>query len=116
MPEKAKRQHSFVIISRGSDGLTAPAPGTATPEPLVWTVTETGPKEEVAESEPALTTRLLNEQLSKYGRAVIYPDNNEFASAIPPIGRPSEKSYHVKAHRRGKDGILISPTTSSRLI
>jgi hypothetical protein len=105
VPEKAKRQHNFVIIPRGGDGLTVPSPGTAAPEPLVWTVMETGPKEEVAESEPALTTGLLNEQLSKYGRAVMYPDDNQFASAIPPTGRPGEKSYHVKAHRGSKDGI-----------
>jgi len=105
VPEKAKRQHNFVIIPHGGDGLTAPASGIATPEPFVWTVVETGPREEVAESEPALTTRLLNEQLSKYGRAVIYPDGNEFASEIPPTGRPGEKSYHVRAHRGSKDGI-----------
>jgi hypothetical protein len=109
VPEKAKRQHNFVIIPRGGDGLTVSAPGITAPEPFVWTVMETGPREEVDESEPALTTRLLNEKLSKHGNAVIYPDDNEFASAIPPTGRPGEKSYHVKAHRGSKDGIHISP-------
>lgn len=107
VPEKAKRQHNFVIIPRGGDGLNAPTAGTAAPEPIVWTVMETGAKEEVAEPEPALTTRLLNEQLSRYDKTVAYPSDDEFASAIPPTGRPGEKSYHVKAHRGSKDGFLF---------
>jgi len=107
VPEKAKRQHNFVIIPHGGDGLSAPAPGGVAPEAIVWTVAETGPKDEVAEPEPALTTRLLNEHLSVHGKSVSYPSESEFASAIPPTGRPGERSYHVKAHRGSKDGFLF---------
>lgn len=107
VPEKAKRQHNFVIIPRGGEGLTPASASNPAPEPIVWTVMETGPKEEVTEPEPALTTRMLNEQLQRYSRSVTYPSDDDFASAIPPTGRPGEKSYHVKAHRGSKDGFLF---------
>jgi hypothetical protein len=39
---------------------------------------------------------------------VIFPDADEFASAIPEGHRSREKAYHVKAHRGSKEGMLKS--------
>jgi hypothetical protein len=41
------------------------------------------------------------------GKEVIFPDADEFASAVPESHRKGEKAYHVKAHRGSKEGTLM---------
>lgn len=82
---------------------------------MVWTIPDGPPKsahfsgtgsvlDEPQEGETfqTLTRRLLDKNL-KPGK-LIYPDADEFVSAVPEAHRKTEKAYHVKAFRGGKDG------------
>jgi hypothetical protein len=111
IPEKAKRQHNFIVIPRNGDGVVALSPDTVAPEPLVWTFVEATGKEikEGVDPGPKATANAINEQLAAYGKKVVFPDENEFASAIPEPHRKNEKAYHVKGFRGSKDG-LSSPS------
>ena len=105
VPEKAKKQHSFVVVPRGGDGLSA---GPGAPECIVWTVNETAASEDNEKTaEPGNTARFLSTQLARFGKELIFPDEDEFASAIPTL-KKGDKSYHVKAHRGSKDGKFSS--------
>jgi hypothetical protein len=97
VPEKTKRQHNFVIIP------------SSTIEPIIWTVFEPSAKELAAgaNEEPAHTANLLNKELKPFRKRVVFPDENEFASAIVQSHRKEEKAFHVKAHRGAKDGTYI---------
>jgi hypothetical protein len=102
VPEKTKRQHNFVIVS------TSPAI-----EPIIWTVFEPSKKEldAGANEEPSYTANLLNTELKSFRKKVVFPDENEFASAMVQSHRKEEKAFHVKAHRGAKDGtVLFIPT------
>jgi hypothetical protein len=105
VPEKAKKQHNFVVIPNGGHGLLPLVSGA--PEPVVWTVFEPGPKDTDAPQEPDHTTKLLNAQLMSYRKKVILPTQEEFSSALPQANRKGEPAYHVKAHRGSKDGFLF---------
>jgi hypothetical protein len=102
VPEKAKRQHNFVAIPKNAHGLTPIAPGA--PEPVIWTAFEPAAKDTDAPKEPQHTAELLNKQLKHFGKNVVFPDENEFASAIVQSHRKGEVAFHVKAHRGSKDG------------
>lgn len=104
VPEKTKRQHNFIILPTNAYGLLPVLLGA--PGPILWTVFEPGPKDVDAPSEPAHTTALLNAQLAPFGKKVVFPDPNEFESAIKEPHRKSEAAYHVKAHLGAKDGYL----------
>ena len=105
VPEKAKRQHNFVIIPSSSV------------EPIIWTVFEPSVKELAAgaNEEPAYTSNLLNKELKPFGKKVVFPDENEFASAIVQSHRKEEKAFHVKAHRGAKDGLSSLASNPQRI-
>lgn len=112
VPEKAKRQHNFVVIPINGDGVN-PVPEdlkTPPPEPMVWTFEEATGKN-IVEGEdpgPAPMAEAIQHCLTRAGtgKTVIFPDANEFESAIPQSHRKGEKGFHVKAHRGSKEGTL----------
>ncbi|KAH8625910.1 hypothetical protein IG631_19789 [Alternaria alternata] len=112
IPEKAKKQHHFIVIPLHGDGV-APVPDglkTSPPEPIVWTFEEATGKN-IVEGEdpgPGPMAEAIHHCLIQAGtgKEVVFPDADEFASAIPESHRKGEKAYHVKAHRGSKEGIL----------
>ncbi|KAL5413863.1 hypothetical protein PMIN03_003544 [Paraphaeosphaeria minitans] len=113
VPEKAKRQHNFIVLPILGDGLS---PGTdlreaSPPEPIVWTFEEATGKNIVEGEDPgpgpmaeAIDHCLMQ---AATGKAVIFPDADQFESAIPQSHRKGEKAYHVKGHRGSKEGYLF---------
>jgi hypothetical protein len=112
VPEKAKKQHNFIIIPVHGDGVN-PVPeelkGSA-PEPIVWTFEEATGKNIIEGEDPgpgpmaeAIHHCLIQ---ARTGKEVVFPDADEFASAIPESHRKGETAYHVKAHRGSKEGVL----------
>lgn len=95
VPEKTKRQHNFIII-----------PTSSATEPIIWTIFEPTKRDldAGANEEPAYTANLLDKELNSFSKKVVFPDENEFASAIVQSHRKEEKAFHVKAHRGAKDG------------
>ncbi|KAI4612480.1 hypothetical protein J4E80_007214 [Alternaria sp. BMP 0032] len=113
IPEKAKKQHHFVIIPVHGDGV-APVPEAmkgSPPEPIVWTFEEATGKNIVEGEDPGPTpmAEAIHHCLIQAGtgKEVIFPDADEFASAVPESHRKGEKAYHVKAHRGSKEGYLF---------
>ncbi|OAK95691.1 Rtt106-domain-containing protein [Phaeosphaeriaceae sp. SRC1lsM3a] len=113
VPEKAKKQHNFVVIPVHGDGVN-PLPehlqGVA-PEPIIWTFEEATGKN-IVEGEdpgPAPMAEAIHHCLIQAGtgKQVIFPDADEFASATPESHRKGDKAYHVKAHRGSKEGYLF---------
>jgi hypothetical protein len=110
VPEKAKKQHNFIIIPVHGDGIN-PLPEHlkgAAPEPIVWTFEEATGKN-IVEGEdpgPGSMAEAIHHCLIQAGtgKQVIFPDAEEFASATPESHRKGEKAYHVKAHRGSKEG------------
>ncbi|KAL6706127.1 hypothetical protein ACN47E_006043 [Coniothyrium glycines] len=113
IPEKAKKQHHFIVIPVHGDGVN-PVPEelkTAPPEPIVWTFEEATGKN-IVEGEdpgPAPMAEAIHHCLIQAGtgKEVVFPDAREFSSAIPESHRKGEKAYHVKAHRGSKEGYLF---------
>ncbi|KAJ4406011.1 hypothetical protein N0V91_004895 [Didymella pomorum] len=113
VPEKAKKQHNFIIIPLHGDGVN-PVPEelkASTPEPIVWTFEEATGKN-IVEGEdpgPGPMAEAIHHCLIQAGtgKEVIFPDADEFASAVPESHRKGEKAYHVKAHRGSKEGYLF---------
>ncbi|KAF1940935.1 Rtt106-domain-containing protein [Clathrospora elynae] len=113
VPEKAKKQHNFVIIPVHGDGV-APVPDElkgSPPEPIVWTFEEATGKN-VVEGEdpgPGHMAEAIHHCLIQAGtgKDVTFPDADEFASAVPESHRKGETAYHVKAHRGSKEGYLF---------
>ncbi|KAF1358382.1 Rtt106-domain-containing protein [Lizonia empirigonia] len=111
VPEKAKKQHNFIIVPVHGDGVT-PVPEDlkgSVPEPIVWTFEEATGKN-IVEGEdpgPGPMAEVIHHCLIQAGtgKEVVFPDADEFASAIPESHRKGEKAYHVKAHRGSKEGI-----------
>jgi len=110
IPEKAKKQHNFVIIPVHGDGV-APVPDelkASPPEPIVWTFEEATGKNIVQGEDPGPgpMAEAIHHCLKQAGtgKEVIFPDADEFASAVPESHRKGEKAYHVKAHRGSKEG------------
>ncbi|KAM3420635.1 hypothetical protein BST61_g3892 [Cercospora zeina] len=111
VPEKQQRQSSFVILplagAVGADGTPC--------EQIVFTMNATKPDDAASSSRAkadqdnyiSVTEPELNDVLHAYGKQVIRPDENEFASSIPQSHRKGEKAYHVKAHRGTKEGYLF---------
>lgn len=110
VPEKAKKQHNFIIIPVHGDGVN-PVPDelkASAPEPIVWTFEEATGKN-IVEGEdpgPGPMAEAIHHCLIQAGtgKEVVFPDADEFASAVPESHRKSEKAYHVKAHRGSKEG------------
>ncbi|KAF2833454.1 Rtt106-domain-containing protein [Ophiobolus disseminans] len=113
VPEKAKKQHNFIIIPTHGDGVN-PLPEHlkgSPPEPIVWTFEEATGKN-IVEGEdpgPGPMAEAIHHCLIQAGtgKEVVFPDADEFASAVPESHRKSEKAYHVKAHRGSKEGYLF---------
>ncbi|KAF3037578.1 hypothetical protein E8E11_002438 [Didymella keratinophila] len=113
VPEKAKKQHNFIIIPVHGDGVN-PVPDelkASAPEPIVWTFEEATGKN-IVEGEdpgPAPMAEAIHHCLIQAGtgKEVVFPDADEFASAVPESHRKGEKAYHVKAHRGSKEGYLF---------
>ncbi|KAJ4378328.1 hypothetical protein N0V86_006028 [Didymella sp. IMI 355093] len=113
VPEKAKKQHNFIIIPVHGDGVN-PVPDelkASAPEPIVWTFEEATGKN-IVEGEdpgPGPMAEAIHHCLIQAGtgKEVVFPDADEFASAIPESHRKGEKAYHVKAHRGSKEGYLF---------
>ncbi|KAF2275259.1 Rtt106-domain-containing protein [Westerdykella ornata] len=113
VPEKAKRQHNFIAIPVHGDGVN-PVPEhlkASPPEPVVWTFEEATGKNIIEGEDPGPQPMAdaINQCLGQAGvrKSVIFPDANEFASAIPQSHRKGEKAFHVKAHRGSKEGYLF---------
>jgi hypothetical protein len=117
VPEKAKRQHNFIVIPVHGDGVN-PVPEHlqfSPPEPIVWTFEEPTGKNivEGVDPGPGPMAEAIHHCLVQAGtgKSVIFPEAEEFQSAIPQSHRKGEKAYHVKAHRGSKEGeiyLLIS--------
>jgi hypothetical protein len=113
VPEKAKKQHNFVVIPVHGDGvnpLPEDFPGAA-PEPIIWTFEEATGKN-IVEGEdpgPGPMAEAIHHCLIQAGtgKQVVFPTADEFASATPESHRKGEKAYHVKAHRGSKEGVLL---------
>lgn len=108
IPEKAKRQHNFVVIPRCSNGVMGVPESTRASEPIVWNSPEPSKKElknGQQDCEPMRTVHALDGELARYGKKVIFPDAGEFVSSIPQSHFKGEKGYHVKAFKGSKDGI-----------
>ncbi|KAF1960069.1 Rtt106-domain-containing protein [Byssothecium circinans] len=113
VPEKAKRQHNFIVLPVHGDGVN-PVPDhlkTSPPEPIVWTFEEATGKN-IVEGEdpgPGPMAEAIHHCLIQAGtgKAVIFPEPDEFQSAIPQSHRKGEKAFHVKAHRGSKEGYLF---------
>jgi len=110
IPEKAKKQHHFIIIPVHGDGI-APVPEllSSVPEPIVWTFEEATGKN-IVEGEdpgPAPVAEAIHHCLIQAGtgKEVVFPQADEFASATPESHRKGDKAYHVKAHRGSKEGM-----------
>lgn len=110
VPEKAKRQHNFIILPVHGDGVN-PIPDhlkTTPPDPIVWTFEEATGKN-IVEGEdpgPGPLAEAIHHCLIQVGtgKTVIFPEEEEFESAIPQSHRKGEKAYHVKGHRGSKEG------------
>ncbi|KAF2662236.1 Rtt106-domain-containing protein [Lophiostoma macrostomum CBS 122681] len=113
IPEKAKRQHNFIVIPVHGDGVN-PVPEHlqgSPPEPIVWTFEEATGKNIVEGEDPGPRPMAdaIDQCLAQAGvrKHVIFPEEDEFASAIIQPHRKGEKAYHVKAHRGSKEGYLF---------
>ena len=109
VPEKAKRQHNFIVLPFHADGVNpVPEHLQTPPEPILWTFEEATGKNIVEGEDPGPTPiadgiwHCLTQ--AGTGKQVIFPDENEFASAIVKNHRKGEKAFHAKAHRGSKEG------------
>jgi hypothetical protein len=110
VPEKAKKQHNFVVIPVHGDGVNPLPEGFqgAAPEPIIWTFEEATGKN-IVEGEdpgPGPMAEAIHHCLIQAGtgKQVVFPSADEFASATPESHRKGDKAYHVKAHRGSKEG------------
>lgn len=120
VPGKTQVQHNYVLFPKGS--CLAPLKGTTdAPEPLVFTIPATAPKQgtvggsHAAQAGPysdsyselfhwALRTRL---SAARSPVDIVSADPSKFHSAIPQAHRPKEKAVHIGAFRGSKDGFLF---------
>ncbi|KAK4610295.1 Histone chaperone [Fulvia fulva] len=111
VPEKQQRQWNFCIFPQAG-----PTTAEGTPcEQMVFTLNETKPDDATSTTREkqegdtyiTVTEPELNQLLQPYGKHVIRPTEDEFASSIPQAHRKDEKAYHVKAHKGTKEGYLF---------
>lgn len=103
VPDKAQRQSNIVVIPKDGSG-----------EQVVFALSDAKSKDAPDDdTQVTSTVRALDSTLenARTGKQVLYPDDNEFTSAIPQSHRKGEKAYHVKAFRNAKDGYLFFLTT-----
>lgn len=119
IPEKAQVQHNYILFPRGS---YLPAKGaTNAPEPLVFTVPATAPKDGTISGSEATSAAAVSDTFKTLfhwaiGRRlkaagndikIVGADPNKFQSAIRQSHRPNEKAVHVGGFRGSKDGFLF---------
>ena len=100
VPEKQQRQWNFVVVPKLGH------------EQVLFTMNETAPAlassaaGALAENDTYVTAteRELDLLLRPFGKRVVRPSEDEFASSIPQPHRKGEKAYHIKAHRGSKEG------------
>lgn len=100
-----------MVVPFHGDGVNPVSEGVQAAEPIVWTFEELSGKN-IVEGEdpgPAPMAEAIDACLAQAGvsKRVVFPDPNEFASAIPQNHRKGEAAYHVKAHRGSKEGESI---------
>lgn len=96
IPEKAKPQHNFIVV---------PKPDAAATEAVVWTAPEPNPKAPDTVQGPQAVAEMLNAQLSRYGRKVIVPSEEDFVSKLGAT--KTGKTFGTRAHRGSKEGRCI---------
>jgi hypothetical protein len=101
VPEKAKKQHNFIIIPVHGDGVASVPEElkSSPPEPIVWTFEEAMGKN-IVEGEdpgPGPMAEAIHHCLIQAGtgKHLIFPDADEFTSAVPESHRK---------HRGSKEG------------
>ncbi|KAI9815118.1 MAG: hypothetical protein M1827_002961 [Pycnora praestabilis] len=109
VPEKAQPSYNYCIFPRYADGVNTPPPDLHVAEPMVWTMPDTLPKSSTfgGENDRVVIKRLMDEELLRFRKRVVEPDEKEFASNIVQAHRKGEKAFHVKAFRGSKDGFLF---------
>lgn len=95
VPDRAKPMHNFVVI-----------PSTEPVEAVVFAALEVNPKAPSPDQGPEAMAGYLDGQLAKYGKAVEWPDEEDFVSQIPPVGKGG-KVFGVRSHRGSKEGELL---------
>lgn len=107
VPEKAKKQHNFIVVPKSGDGVSPVPEGTTAQEPMVWTFVEATGKDVKEGEDPGPTAMAaeISKHLSPHGKSVVFPKESQFVSSIPESHRKAEKAYHVKAFRGSKEGI-----------
>ena len=119
VPEKAQVQHHYVLFPRNS--YFPSKSDQPTPEPLVFTIPATAPKQgtiggseasrasAVSDTYQTLFHWILSSRLKAAGNPVpiISADANKFRSMIRQAHRPNERAVHVNGYRGSKDGFLF---------
>ena len=96
VPEKAKPQSNFVIIPQQKD---------PTADAIVWTASKVNPKTpDAGIIGPSDMAKILDKQMAKYGKKVVWPDEDEFSSQAT---KGAGKQYAVRTHRGSKEGYLF---------
>lgn len=108
VPEKNQKQYNFCLLPA-----TENAPSV---DPLIWAVNH-GPLKSCKIEDPELAKiapgpedeleNAVNAVMGKTGVKLILPSEKEFASAVREPHRKNDVAYHVKAHRRGKEGEIF---------
>lgn len=121
VPGKAQVQHNYILFPKGSCLAALKSTASDAPEPLVFTIPATAPKQgtiggrDAAQADPhsdayhtlfhwAIRTRL---RAAGSSADIVSADPSKFHSAIPQSHRPKEKAVHVGAFRGSKDGFLF---------
>jgi hypothetical protein len=123
VPEKAQKQHNYILFPKLSN-LPA-SQGSFTAEPLVFTISATAPKpgtisgtnasaaSAVSDDYKSLFDWALSRSFAEAGNSIkiIEADEKHFASVMKEAHRPNEKAVFVKGFRGSKDGYLFFLTT-----
>lgn len=119
MPEKTQVQHNYVLFPRNS--YFPSKPDQPTPEPLVFTIPATAPKQgtiggseasqaaAVSDTYQTLFHWIIGNRLKAVGNPIkiVSADPNKFRSMIRQAHRPNERAVHVTGYRGSKDGFLF---------
>ncbi|PHH76103.1 hypothetical protein CDD80_1833 [Ophiocordyceps camponoti-rufipedis] len=119
IPEKTQVQHNYVLFPRGSCLPSKTAQ--QQPEPLVFTVPSTTPKEGTVSGSDAAAAAAVSDTYKSllhwaFGRRlkavgnpvqIVSANPGKFHSVIRQSQRPNEKAVHVSGFRGSKDGFLF---------
>jgi hypothetical protein len=119
VPEKAQKQHNYVLFPKYSN--LPPSQGSSAVEPLVFTISAAAPKpgsisgsdaiaaSAVSDDYKSLFDWALSRSFKEAGNSVVIveADEKHFASVMKEAHRPNEKAVFVKGFRGSKDGYLF---------